>query len=98
MDIALQIGGILLMLAGLVGCILPFLPGPPLCHAALLLQQLQERPPFSNKFLWIWAGVTFAVVLLEYVIPLYGTKKFGGTRYGVWGCTLGLIIGFFFGP
>jgi uncharacterized protein len=90
--------GSVFMLVGLVGCILPFLPGPPLCYAALLIQQLREEPPFESRFLWIWAGVTVFVVLLEYLIPVYGTKKFGGTRYGVWGSIIGLIAGFWLGP
>lgn len=98
MDSVWVILGVLLMIAGLAGCVLPFLPGPPLCFVGLLLQQLKTDPPFSATFLWIWAAVTVVVTLLDYVIPLYGTKKFGGTRYGVWGCTLGLIAGFFFGP
>jgi uncharacterized protein len=98
MDILWIILGGLLMLVGLAGCILPFLPGPPLCYIALLLQQLKEEAPFTSKFLWIWAGVTVAVVVLEYVIPVYGTRKYGGTKYGIWGCTIGLIAGFWFGP
>jgi uncharacterized protein YqgC (DUF456 family) len=98
MDSLWLILGILLMLAGLAGCILPFLPGPPLCFIALLLQQLRDEPPFSSEFLWLWAGIALVVTLLDYVIPVYGTKKFGGTTYGVWGCTLGLLIGIFLGP
>jgi uncharacterized protein YqgC (DUF456 family) len=98
MDSLWLILGILLMLAGLAGCILPFLPGPPLCFIALLLQQLRDDPPFSSEFLWLWAGIALVVTLLDYVIPVYGTKKFGGTSYGVWGCTLGLLIGIFLGP
>ena len=98
MDSLWLILGILLMLAGLAGCILPFLPGPPLCFIALLLQQLRDDPPFSSGFLWLWAGIALAVTLLDYVIPVYGTKKFGGTTYGVWGSTIGLLVGLFVGP
>src|SRR5688572_15065087 len=98
LDLLWIILGVLLMLTGLAGCVLPFLPGPPLCFAALLIQQLKTDPPFSATFLWIWAGVALVVTLLDYVIPLYGTKKFGGTTYGMWGCTIGLIVGFFLGP
>jgi len=90
--------GVILFLAGIAGCILPFLPGPPLCFLALLLQQLNSRPPFTAKFLWIWAGITIVVTLLDYFIPIYGTKKFGGSKYGIWGCTIGLIAGLWFGP
>jgi len=90
--------GIVLLLAGIVGCVLPFLPGPPLCFLALLVQQFNREPPFTSKFMWIWAGITVLVVALEYLIPVLGTKRYGGTRYGVWGCTLGLIAGLWFGP
>jgi uncharacterized protein len=98
MDILWIVLGSLLMLAGIAGCILPFLPGPPLSFVALLLQQLREPVPFSTKFLVWWAVIATVVTLLDYVIPVYGTKKFGGTKYGVWGSTLGLVAGLFFPP
>ena len=93
----LLMGG-LLILGGIVGSIVPFLPGPPLAYAGLLLQQLRSDPPFTLKFLLIWAGITIVVSVLDYLIPLYGTKKFGGSKYGIWGCTIGLIAGIFFPP
>jgi uncharacterized protein len=98
MDTLWLVLGIIIMVVGIMGCILPLLPGPPLCYVALLLQQLRSDPPFAAKFLWIWAGITVAVTVLDYVIPLYGTKRFGGSKYGIWGCTLGLIAGFWLGP
>lgn len=98
MDILLIILGIVLVLAGLAGCILPFLPGPPLTFAALLLQQLKTDAPFTSDFLLIWGGVTIVVTVLDYFIPIYGTKKFGGSRYGVWGSAIGLVAGLFFPP
>jgi uncharacterized protein YqgC (DUF456 family) len=98
MDVLWLVLGVLLMLGGLAGCVLPLLPGPPLCFLALLLQQLQSDPPYSTKFLTIWAVVTVVVTGLDYVIPVYGTKKFGGTRYGMWGCVIGLIAGLWLGP
>jgi uncharacterized protein YqgC (DUF456 family) len=88
----------MLMLAGIAGCILPFLPGPPLAFGALLLQQLRDTAPFSTEFLIWWAVIAAVVTLLDYVIPVYGTKKFGGTKYGVWGSTIGLIVGLFIPP
>src|SRR5690606_13567390 len=54
--------------------------------------------PFTAKFLWIWAAITVVVTVLDYVIPLYGTKRFGGTKYGIWGCTMGLVVGIFVPP
>lgn len=98
MDVLWLVLGVILMLAGLAGCILPFLPGPPLCYLALLVQQLQSDPPYATEFLLIWAGVTLVITGLDYVIPLYGTKRFGGTRYGMWGCVIGLIGGLWVPP
>jgi uncharacterized protein YqgC (DUF456 family) len=90
--------GALLMLVGIAGCVLPFLPGPPLCFVGLLLQQLNSDPPFSASFLWTWAAITTVVSVLDYFIPIYGAKTFGGSKWGMWGCTIGLIAGLWFGP
>lgn len=98
MDVFLLVVGSILMLLGLAGCVLPFLPGPPLCYAALLIQQFQTVPPYTTRFQVIWAVVTIVVTALDYVIPVYGTKKYGGTKYGVWGCVIGLMAGIWMGP
>jgi uncharacterized protein len=98
MDILWLVIAILLMVAGLAGCLLPFLPGPPLSYIGLLVMQLRSEPPFTSKFLWIWAGIMVVVTVLDYVVPIYGTRKFGGTRYGIWGCTIGLVVGIFVPP
>ena len=86
------------MLVGIAGCVLPLLPGPPLSFLALLIQQFNSPNPFTTKFLITWAVITVIVTLLDYLIPVYGTKKFGGSKYGVWGCTIGLFVGLFIGP
>ncbi|MBL0740111.1 DUF456 domain-containing protein [Chryseolinea lacunae] len=98
MDIALIVIGVVLMLVGLAGCVLPFLPGPPLAFLGLLIQQLNTNPPFSAKFLWIMGGITVAITVLDYFVPIYGAKKFGGGKWGMWGCTIGLLVGLWFGP
>jgi uncharacterized protein YqgC (DUF456 family) len=98
MDTLWLVLGIILMLGGIAGCLLPLLPGPPLCFAALLLQLLRETDPYSANFLWLWAAIAAVVTLLDYYIPIYGTKKFGGSKYGAWGSAIGLVIGLFFPP
>jgi uncharacterized protein len=98
MDVLWLVLGSLLMIVGLAGCVLPFLPGPPLCYVGLLIQQLQADPPYTTKFLLIWGVITVVITGLDYVIPVYGTKKFGGTKYGMWGCMIGLFAGLWFGP
>ncbi|MDH4089120.1 MAG: DUF456 domain-containing protein [Cyclobacteriaceae bacterium] len=90
--------GVILMVIGIAGCFLPILPGPPLCFLALLIQQFNAEPPFETDFLLLWGGVTVLVTLLDYLIPAYGAKKFGGSKLGMWGCTIGLVVGFWLGP
>ena len=98
MDVALIILGILLILIGLVGCIIPGLPGPPLAYLGILLQVFHAGKPFSTRFLIIWALITIIVSALDYVVPAIGTRKFGGSKRGVWGSIIGLFIGIFFFP
>ena len=98
MDTFLIVSGIILLLAGIAGCIIPFMPGPPLAYGSLILMQISTYKPFSEKFLVIWALVTITVVIADYYIPIWGTQKFGGTKGGVWGATIGLILGMFFFP
>lgn len=98
MDTFWLVLGLILMAVGILGCLLPLLPGPPLAFAALLIQQLRTDPPFTSKFLWIWAGITIVVTALDYIIPVYGTRKYGGSKYGIWGCAIGLIAGIWMGP
>ncbi|HEX9805191.1 MAG TPA: DUF456 domain-containing protein, partial [Candidatus Dojkabacteria bacterium] len=88
--------GVILILLGIAGCFLPVLPGPPLSYLAVLLLQLKSDPPFSTTFLITWGILAGAVTLLDYVIPVYGTKRFGGSRYGIMGSIIGLLLGIFF--
>jgi uncharacterized protein YqgC (DUF456 family) len=90
--------GALLIIGGLIGCIIPVLPGPPISYAGLLLLQLTEDAPFSTETLMIWLGVTIFVTVLDYIVPVWGTRKYGGTKKGVWGSIIGLIVGIFFFP
>jgi len=98
MDTFLIICGIVLLLVGIAGCIIPFLPGPPLAYGSLILLQISSYKPFTENFLLIWAFVTAGVLLVDYFIPIWGTKKFGGTKGGVWGATIGLFVGIFLFP
>lgn len=83
---------------GIAGCFLPILPGPPLAFLGLWIQQLKEPNPFTAKFLWIWFGITLVVTAIDYWAPVYATKKFGGSKAGIWGCMIGLLLGFWMGP
>jgi len=97
-DILLVILGFCFLAGGLLGCIIPAMPGPPLRYVALLLLQATAFAGFSVQFLLIAAGVTVAVTVADYVLPAWGTKKWGGSRAGTVGAILGLLVGLFFAP
>jgi uncharacterized protein len=100
MEIVWVILGTVLVVTGIIGCILPVIPGPPIAWLALLVLQLagSGAPPFDTGTLALWAGLVILVTLLDYIVPVWGTKRFGGTKYGTWGSTIGLIGGLFFAP
>ena len=85
------------MLIGIIGCIVPGLPGTPIAYAGLWVAQATERVDFSWKFLLIWGIVVIVVSALDYIVPAWGTKQFGGTKWGAWGSTIGVLVGLFFG-
>lgn len=86
------------MLAGLAGCILPMLPGPPLAWLGMLLLHFTDRVDFSVTELVVSVLVVIATLVLDYFTPMIGAKKFGGGKYGNRGCVIGTIVGMFFLP
>lgn len=98
MDILLVILGSLLLILGLVGCFAPFIPGPPLAFLGLLCLHWTSFAQFSSNTLWMFAIMTVLVLVIDYFIPLWGTRKWGGSGAGVAGATIGLVLGFFVPP
>jgi len=97
--IVLIILGLLFALIGLIGCILPFIPGPPLSFFALIiLSYAKNWEPFSTTFLIIMAGLTILATVLDYVVPAIGAKRYGASQLGVWGSIIGMLIGLFIFP
>ena len=98
MDIALYIIAGILMVVGLVGCVVPGLPGIPLSYLGLLCMHFTDKYQYSWQFLVIWLAIVVAISILDFVIPAWGTKYFGGTKAGAWGATIGVFVGLFMGP
>jgi uncharacterized protein len=98
LDILFSISGGVFLIAGFIGCLLPILPGPPLALVGLIAAYFSDYCVISVKTLIICAIVTVIVTVLDVVAPIWFTKKYGGTKYGFYGATAGLIFGIFFGP
>lgn len=96
MDIVLLITGLFCCLLGVFGSFLPVLPGPPVSWLGLLLLILTAAVPNDWWLVVITGIVAFVVVALDYWIPVVGTRKFGGSRSGLIGTTIGLLVAIVF--
>ena len=93
----ITIAGIL-VITGIIGCIVPAIPGPPLSYAGIIFLHFTRWGGLSIKLL-LWLGIfTIVVTVMDYVLPIWATRKFGGSKRGVWGSIIGLIAGLPFAP
>ncbi len=92
MNTLLIILAILLVLVGLVGSVVAGLAGPPFSWAGLLLLHLSSAAGYSPLFLVITGIVALIITVMDYIIPSLSTKRHGGSKAGVWGCNIGLVI------
>jgi uncharacterized protein YqgC (DUF456 family) len=98
MGIVLIILAFVLLIIGIIGAVVPMLPGPPLSFIGLLLVQWSGYGGFTSDFLWVWAGITVIITVMDYILPSLLARKFGGSRSAAIGSFIGLIIGLFFFP
>jgi len=98
MDIVFIIIGSTLIIGGIIGSFIPILPGPITSWFGLLFLYLTDAVPMSYTVLGITLILALTIFILDYFIPAMGAKRFGGSRYGVIGTTIGLLIGIFFFP
>ena len=99
MTTVLIIIGLLIALAGLVGCLFPIIPGPPLSYLSLIiLSYAKNWEVFSANFLMFMAGAALVVTLLDYVVAAGGARRYGASKFGVWGSLIGMFVGIVFFP
>ena len=98
MEILLFILSGICLLIGLCGCILPALPGPPISYVGIILLHLTDKVQFTTTQLLVWLLIVFVVQVLDYLVPMLGTKYTNGSKWGTWGAFIGSILGLFFLP
>lgn len=81
------------MIIGIVGSILPIIPGPIISFLGLVILYFTTAIPTNYWVLGITLVVTLTITILDYIIPAKGTKYFGGSKFGIWGTNIGLVIG-----
>lgn len=98
MDILLSIAALLLSVLGIIGCIVPALPGVVLSYIGLLCAWGASHSNISTTALLVWLAITIAVSVADFYLPAWMTRRFGGSRSGAIGATVGVFAGFFFFP
>ncbi len=94
----IQLLCIVLLIVGILGTVLPVLPGLLLSLCGLLIYKFGTDAPLSMVYIWIFVFLTAVSVVLNYVIPAKTTRKYGGTRWGSIGSIIGTIAGMFLIP
>ncbi len=92
-DVLLLIISFLFILLGIAGSLLPVLPGLPISWVGLFLFYCQKTIDFNWWILGISAVLVVIISALDYLLPGMATKKYGGSKYGIWGANIGLVIG-----
>jgi hypothetical protein len=98
MDLLLSLLALLCTLVGIVGCIVPALPGVILSFVGVLCAWGASWSELSVATVCIWLAVTVAVTVADYFLPGWMARRFGGSRAGSLGATIGIFVGLFFGP
>ncbi len=98
LDIILITLGVVCLLTGLIGSILPVLPGPPLSYVGLILIHLSDYVQYTTEQLVLWFILMLLTIIFDYMMPVWGVKKWNGSKWGNRGCIVGTLVGLFFFP
>lgn len=98
MDIGFLVLAAVLLIIGIIGCVVPMLPGPPLAWAGLLLAFFSSYTEYGLITLLITGTIAVVVTVLDTFLPALMTKKTNGSKAASRGATIGIIVGLFMGP
>ena len=89
--------GAILAIIGVIGSLIPALPGPVLGYAALVLLYVARGPTgISLVSLGVFGVLLMLVTILGYGAPVWGARLSGASRRGLWGAVIGAIFGIVF--
>lgn len=97
--IVLWLAASVLIVIGVVGLVLPALPGAPLIFLGALLAAWAED--FAYIGLWtlvLLGALSVLAIAVDFIANAFGVKRFGASGRAVTGATLGALVGLFFGP
>ena len=91
---------LVLMAVGLIGAALPIFPGPTLILAAAILHRvmLGADKSIGWRSFALLGALTFVSYALDFAGGYLGARRFGGTRWGLFGAIVGGLVGIFFAP
>jgi uncharacterized protein YqgC (DUF456 family) len=90
--------GSLLLIVGIIGCFVPVIPGPIIGYLALLVLEFSGEGAIGSTWLWVFGVLAVIVSIVDNIIPVYATKRFGGSKAGTIGSFVGLVLGLLFFP
>lgn len=93
MEALIIISSLLLVVLGIAGSFLPIIPGPITSWLGLFVLSYAKSIDISTVFLIVTFTIALLIFVLDYIIPAIGTKRFGGSKSGVIGTSIGLIVG-----
>jgi uncharacterized protein len=98
MDIIFLVA-LVLMIMGIIGSVLPIVPGPVLSFSGLVVYYIfQEDEILTLGSIIFFALGMLLLIILDYALPLLGVKFLGASKKGQWGAIVGALLGIIFFP
>lgn len=98
MDIVLYLLAVILIVGGLVGAVLPTLPGIPMIFGGIwLAAALDNYRHLGTTWLIVLGTLAAFGVAMDFIAASLGAKRVGASSLAIWGATAGTFVGMFFG-
>ncbi len=96
MELIAVIIAVILFLVGLVGSVLPILPGITFIYGGMVLYGILTKFNTLDASFYILQALAVALIFaIDYLAAAVGSRRFGGSKYAAWGAAIGTVIGIF---